>query len=130
MSLVCPPAAAGKRQVEQLAARAAIDFDAFYSQRERAATPQGSVVVLSCDGNGVVMRHDALRPSTAQAAKASSTKLKPGCLRARKRNRKRLAEVGAVYEIAPAPRTAADVLPASEPQRVEAVPGPMPATSG
>jgi len=65
----------GKRQVEELASRAAVDFHAFYAQRERVPTQAGDVLVLSCDGKGVVMRHDALRAATAKAAQTSSGKL-------------------------------------------------------
>src|SRR5680860_1365352 len=53
----------GKRQLEQLAARAAADFEAFYTQpaRSQAAAAQGDLLVLSADGKGIVMRPDALR---------------------------------------------------------------------
>ena len=113
----------GKRQIEQLAARGARDFHAFYAQREHAAISGEDVLVLSCDGKGVVMRHDALRPQTAKAA--TSAKLKTRLSKGEKRNRKRLAEVGAVYEAVPAHRTAADVLPRSERERADAVCGPV-----
>jgi hypothetical protein len=50
----------GKRQVEELAVRAAVDFDAFYAERVSAADEQqhdpGDVLVLSADGKGIVMR--------------------------------------------------------------------------
>jgi hypothetical protein len=55
-------------------------------------------------------RGDALRPATAKAAKRASPKLKTRLSRGEKANRKRIAEVGAVYEIAPATRTPEDVL--------------------
>jgi hypothetical protein len=113
----------GKRQIEQLAARGARDFHAFYAQRQYTATADEDVLVLSCDGKGVVMRHDALRPQTAKAA--TSAKLKTRLSKGEKRNRKRMAEVGAVYQAAPAPRTTADVLPHSEPERTDAVCGPV-----
>jgi len=109
----------GKRQIEQLAARAAIDFDGFYAQRARAPASgdgdgdgdgDGEVIVLSADGKGIVVRPDALRPATAKAAQRASPKLKTRLSKGEKRNRKRLAEVGAVYEITPAARTPADVL--------------------
>jgi hypothetical protein len=115
----------GKRQVEQLTARAAGDFDAFYAERERAPAAEGDVLVISCDGKGVVMRHDALRSATAKAAAASTTKLKTRLSRGEKRNRKRMAEVGAVYEASPAPRSVADILPESEQQRAGARSGPV-----
>lgn len=115
----------GKRQVEGLAARAAADFDAFYAERERAPAQQGDVLVISCDGKGVVMRHDALRAATAKAATTTNKKLATRLSKGEKRNRKRMAEVGAVYEATPAPRGVADVLPASEAQRASAVCGPV-----
>jgi hypothetical protein len=112
----------GKRQVEALAARAAADFDGFYVQRRPAAAQAGDVLVLSCDGKGVVMRRDALRPATARAAARATGKLQTRLSKGEKRNRKRMAEVGAVYDATPAPRVAADVLPASDEQRANARP--------
>jgi hypothetical protein len=67
----------GKRQVEQLALRAAVDFEAFYRQRERTIDGRGEddVLVLSCDGKGVVMRPEALREQTKKKAESSEPKL-------------------------------------------------------
>src|SRR5450755_1880576 len=59
---------------------------------------------------GVVMRAEALREATARAAKRASPKLKTRLSKGEKSGRKRIAEVGAVYEIEPAPRTPAEVL--------------------
>ena len=56
------------------------------------------------------MRPDALRPATAKAADGATTKLCTRLSKGEKRNRKRLAEVGAVYQVIPVPRTAADIL--------------------
>lgn len=104
----------GKRQVEGLAVRAAVDFDAFYAERVSAAEEWGhgeeDVLVLSADGKGIVMRSEALRQATAEAAARASPKLKTRLSRGEKPGRKRIAEVGAVYEIEPAPRTSKDVL--------------------
>jgi hypothetical protein len=103
----------GKRQVEGLATRAAVDFDAFYAQRAIPAGEVGAerdVLVLSADGKGIVMRPEALRPATAKAAANSTTKLATRLSKGEKRNRKRLAEVGAVYNATPVTRTPADVL--------------------
>jgi hypothetical protein len=80
--------------------------------------------VISCDGKGVVMRHDALRPTTRRQAQNSTTKLKTRLSKGEKRNRKRMAEVGAVYDITPAPRTAPDILPADDAQRDAATHAP------
>ena len=114
-----------KRQAEQLAERAAVDFDGFYAARRPAACDAQAALVISCDGKGVVMRHDALRAATAKAAEAGTTKLKTRLSKGEKRNRKRIAEVGAVYDALPAPRTAADVLAVSDQQRRDAAPGPV-----
>jgi len=115
----------GKRQVEGLAQRCAADFDAFYEGRQRPAGDPGDVVVLSCDGKGVIMRHDALRPVTAEAASKATTKLPTRLSRGEKRNRKRMAEVGAVYDATPAPRSPSDILPATDDERRRAAPGPL-----
>jgi hypothetical protein len=68
------------------------------------------VLVLTVDAKGIVMRPDSLRPATAKAAATASTKLATRLSKGEKRNRKRLAEVGAVYDLQPVPRQATDVL--------------------
>jgi hypothetical protein len=113
-----------KRQLEALALRAATDFEDFQAARERAPTAPGDVVVLSCDGKGVVMRPDALRAPTRTRAACAQTKLKTRLSKGEKRNRKRIAEVGAVYDAAPVARTPADVMPASDDERAAAQEGP------
>ena len=100
----------GKRQVETLAARASIDFDAFYEQQRCPIAADGEVVVISVDGKGIVMRPEGLRPQTAQAAQKSKRKLKGRLSKGEKANRKRMAEVGAVYTVAPVPRSPEDVM--------------------
>lgn len=109
----------GKRQVEQLAARAAVDVETFYASRTPHSLDPSDILVLSADGKGIVMRPDALRPATKAAAAASVTKLTTRLSKGEKRNRKRMAEVGAVYDLTPVVRTAADVL-ATGAQRVPA----------
>ena len=74
--------------------------------RTRRPTP-ATCVVLSCDGKGIVMRPEALREQTKRAAESAQAQARgPGCRRARSTDRKRMAEVGAVYDVTPAPRTA------------------------
>jgi hypothetical protein len=114
----------GKRQVEDLAARAVVDFHAFYAHRQPRAADTGDLLVLSCDGKGVVMRHDALRPATAKAAATTNPKLATRLSKGEKRNRKRMAEVGTVYDATPAARTPTDILPGTDAQRRDAAPGP------
>lgn len=88
-----------KRQVEALAGRAAADVEEFYATRSRPEAAAGDVLVISADGKGIVMRPDALRPATARAAAAATDKLECRLSKGEKRNRKRLAEVGAVYDL-------------------------------
>jgi hypothetical protein len=111
----------GKRQAEELARLAAVDFDAFYQSSARPVAGPDDVLVLSADGKGIVMLADALRAATARAAAKTNPKLATRLSKGEKRNRKRLAEVGAVYHITPVPRTAGDVLANHE---HEHVPGP------
>jgi hypothetical protein len=120
----------GKRQVEDLARTAAVDVDAFYAARRPAPCP-GRVLGLQCDGKGIVMRPGSLRPGTAaQAARASaklSTRLSPG----EKHGRKRMAEIIAVYDLDPVPRTADDIIPAHRrPRQGRPAPRPGPVVTG
>ena len=114
----------GKRQAEDLAGRAAADFDIFYAHRQPPAAAAGDLLVLSCDGKGVVMRPGALRPATAKAAARTNPKLATRLSKGEKRNRKRMAEVGAVYDTTPVQRRPADILPGNDTQRRDASPGP------
>lgn len=100
----------GKRQVEQLAGRAAVDFEAYYEQPARTPADDGDVLALSADGKGIVMRSDALRPATAKAAAKATGKLKTRLSKGEKRNRKRMAEVGAVYDATPVVRNPTDII--------------------
>jgi hypothetical protein len=103
-------ASIAKRQVEELAVRAAQDFDAFYEQRAPTHDPATDLLVLSTDGKGIVMRHEDLREATRRAAEKKVNKLETRLAPGEKNNRKRMAQVAAVYSVAPWPRTAADVL--------------------
>jgi len=98
-----------KRQVEELTVRAAQDFDAFY--RDRLCEPEitDDLLVLSFDGKGIAMRHEDLREATRKAAEAEP-KLHTRLAKGEKPNRKRMAQVAAVYSIARWHRTSADVL--------------------
>ena len=70
-------------------------------QRQTEKADDDAVLVISADGKGIVMRPDALRPATAKAAAVATNKLECRLSKGEKRNRKRLAEVGAVYEATP-----------------------------
>jgi hypothetical protein len=103
-------ASIAKRQVEELAIRAAQDFDAFYEQRAAAREPKDNLLVLSTDGKGIVMRHEDLREGTRRAAEKSARKLETRLTPGEKSNRKRMAQVATVYSIAPFTRGPADIL--------------------
>ncbi len=70
------------------------------------------------------MRPEALRAATATAAAKATTKLETRLSKGEKRNRKRMAEVGAVYTAVPVPRTAADVLATAADHHVTPKPAP------
>ena len=108
----------GKRQVEELVIRAAADFDAFYKgQYEyRPSEQTGSILVITADGKGVVMRREDLREATKKKAEKTKHKLLNRLSRGEKRNAKRMATVAGVYTVAPYPRTAEDVLGCLAPQ--------------
>jgi hypothetical protein len=98
----------GKRQIQELILRAALDVEDFYRTRDTPMDTSGDVLALTYDGKGVVMRADALRAATAKAA--TSQKLSTRLSKGEKRNRKRMAEVGAVYDVVPSPRTPSDII--------------------
>lgn len=98
-----------KRQVEELVARAAQDFDAFYEQRcqgtvQRVCAP-GEVLVISIDGKGVPLLRSDLRPATQAAAAKQELHLEHRLSKGEKSQRKRLATVATVYTIEPWVRT-------------------------
>lgn len=99
-----------KRQVEELVVRAARDFDAFYLLRKCEKEATSDILVLSTDGKGIVMRNEDLREATRLAAEQKANKLETRLSPGEKADRKRMAQVCAVYSVAPWQRTAADVL--------------------
>lgn len=107
----------GKRQVEELAARAAQDFDDFYAARELAAEETGDLLVLSFDGKGIPMRREDLRPETRKAAESTPRRLRTRLTKGEKRHRKRMAEVATVYTVAAYVRSPRDVLADLRPVR-------------
>jgi hypothetical protein len=114
----------GKRQVEELAGLAAMDCEDFYDSRRPARGKRGDLLVLSADGKGIVMRADALR-TRAPARPRAGPAPKPRLSGEDHQNRKRMAEIGAVYDAEPAPRTPADILTSAAPEGHEPAPGPV-----
>jgi len=103
-----------KRQIEELVRLAAQDFDAFYEMRQAqpaVVAKTGSIMVMSVDGKGVVMRTQDLREQTRKAAKARKHKMGARLSKGEKKNAKRMATVAAVYTIAPFVRKPEDLVP-------------------
>ena len=129
----------GTRQIIELTRVAGRDADAFYADRSRtlpAAVPDDAVVITA-DGKGVPVRPEALRPGTAKlAAKAKASGTGGGGVSGGegtlhgKANRKRMAELVCVYDLAPVPRTVDDILPDPAGDDETSVPTGAPAGGG
>jgi hypothetical protein len=99
----------GKRQIEQAVVNAARDIAAFYAARIPMPCTAKTLLVISADGKGVVMRPGALRPATAKAA-ARRGRMRTRLAAGEKPNRKRMATLACVYDAEPAPRRPHDVI--------------------
>jgi len=106
-----------KRQAEDLAVKITGDFEEFYLERPVHAEKRKHLMVLTFDGSGVVMRPEGLRPETRKRAKKGGRKpsVAESAASGRRRdddrkNRKRMAEVAAVYSLEAVGRTPADVM--------------------
>src|ERR1039457_4868292 len=99
----------GKRQVEQAVVSAACDIAAFYAARVPVPCTASTLLVLSADAKGIVMRPGALRPATAGAA-ARQGRMRTRLAAGEKPNRKRMATLACVYDAEPALRRPHDVI--------------------
>jgi hypothetical protein len=115
-----------KRQAEEVVVHLSQDFDAFYAQPLPLAQASGDerkLLVISADGKGIVLHPNGLREATRRAMERAEhkqhTRLSPG----EKKNRKRMATVVSVYEVAPYPRTAEQIL---DPEQQRAGKRPLP----
>jgi len=99
-----------KRQSLQLAQDVAQDFDKYYLQnRYLNAEQTDNLLVLTFDGKGIVMRPDGLRECTKKTslkAKKLNSRLSAG----EKKDRKRMAQVAAVYTALPHTRTPESIM--------------------
>jgi len=94
-----------KRQSLQLAQDVSQDFDKYYLQnRYLSAEKTDNLLVLTFDGKGIVMRPEGLRECTKKAA-LKSKKLNSRLSAGEKKDRKRMAQVAAVYTALPYVRT-------------------------
>ncbi len=102
-----------KRQVEELAQRAAQDFDTFYKTRQYNTSEEattGPILVITADGKGVVMHEQDLREQTRKAAQKRKPQMETRLSKGEKKNAKRMATVAAVYTIDTFQRTPQDLL--------------------
>jgi hypothetical protein len=116
-----------KRQFEELATRAAVDFEAFYADRQKSASRDadtGSILVLTMDGKGVSMLPEDLREATRKAAAEKSETFTARLGQGRRMNAKRMASVAAIYSVNPFVRTPEQILPENKPQEVAVRPRP------
>lgn len=93
----------GKRQVEQALVSSAADIGAFYAARIPQPRTAATLLVISADAKGIVMRPGALRPATAKTA-ARQGRMRTRLAAGEKPNRKRMATLTCVYDSDPAPR--------------------------
>lgn len=104
-----------KRQAEELVVSFANDFQAFYFAQVVEPECAEHLLVLTFDGSGIVMRPEGLRPETRKRAEKARRKTVAETSADVHRpveasNRKRMAEVAAVYSLEPVSRTPDDVM--------------------
>jgi len=107
-----------KRQSLNLVSDVAQDFETFY-EKKRFIEPEktSDLLILTFDGKGIVMRHDSLRECTkkaAEKAKKLESRLSPG----EKKDRKRMAQVAAVYTVQAHIRTGESIMKVSEDENI------------
>ena len=103
-----------KKQSLNIVKEVAQDFEVFY-QQTRFIEPEDTsdLLVLTFDGKGIVMRPDSLRECTkknAQKSKKLTSRLSQG----EKKDRKRMAQVAAVYTVQTHVRTAESIMKLSD----------------
>ena len=107
-------ASVAKRQSLQIAQDTANDFDAYYDQnRYINEEDTNDLLILTGDGKGIVMHPDSLRDCTKKSANKSN-KLASRLSQGEKKNRKRMAQVAAVYTVLPHIRTAESIMQPSK----------------
>jgi len=99
----------GKRQAGQAVVSFAADIGAFYAARIPQPCTAATLLVISADAKGIVMRPGALRPATAKAA-ARQGRMRTRLAAGEKPNRKRMATLTCVYDTDPAPGRPHDVI--------------------
>ncbi|MCP3674060.1 MAG: ISKra4 family transposase, partial [Gammaproteobacteria bacterium] len=103
-----------KKQSLNVVKDVAQDFEAFYQQK-RFIEPEDTsdLLVLTFDDKGIVMRPDSLRECTKKNAQKTN-KLASRLSQGEKKDRKRMAQVAAVYTVQPHCRTAESIMKHSD----------------
>ncbi|MFI0242037.1 ISKra4 family transposase [Streptomyces sp. NPDC016845] len=101
---------AGKRQLEHLVRAAAVDVAAFYAARTPQPASASTLLVLSADGKGIVMRPAHLREATRKAAERARRTFRTRLATGEKTGRKRMATLAAVYDAEAAVRRPHDII--------------------
>jgi len=103
-----------KMQTLNLVRDVAQDFEPYYQKnRFIEAEDSSDLLILTFDGKGIVMRPDSLRECTKKAMKKRNklnSRLSPG----EKKDRKRMAQVAAVYTVGAFVRTAQTIIKTAE----------------
>lgn len=100
-----------KRQAEQLARRAAVDFNAFYEQRAHDDIVEGDdILTITTDAKGVCMLIEHLREPTRKAARRRQPKLDKRKSKGEKSKKRRMAQVAAVYTVGRFERSVDDIV--------------------
>jgi len=107
-----------KRQSLKIVKDVAQDIERYY-QKKRFIKPEetSDLLVLTFDGKGIVMRPDGLRECTKKNAQKNK-KLKTRLSQGEKKDRKRMAQVAAVYTVQPHIRTAELIMKIAEDDNV------------
>jgi hypothetical protein len=117
----------GTRQLMEITEQAARDVRDFYQQPVNASpgpAAVGDTLVLSIDATGVNVIEADLRERTRADRPAGRRPPSAQLSRRDRRGRSRMAVVTAIYDAAPAARTAADILPVDASERANRRPGP------
>ena len=100
-----------KKQAEKIVLKAAKDFYNFYDRSTSIGNTKdnSSLLIITLDGKGVVMRKEDLREVTKKKAESHTHKMQQRLSPGEKRNSKRMAAVASVYLVKPFIRTSFEV---------------------
>jgi len=114
-----------KRQCLKLTQDIAQDFEAYYENKTTYQVEDTrDLLILTFDGKGIVMRPDSLRDCTKKAADKRK-KLNSRLSQGEKKDRKRMAQVAAVYTVKAHSRSAESIMNRADDDNVRAFRPPL-----